>query len=102
MAILNLTPDSFSDGNIHLSKDVEALEKTVQHFIKSGAAIIDIGGQSTRPNAETVSREQELERILPAIKHIRSMPEADKIAISVDTFYARAYVILAFRPLSND
>ena len=88
MAILNLTPDSFSDGNIHLSKDVEALEKTVQHFIKSGAAIIDIGGQSTRPNAETVSREQELERILPAIKHIRSMPEADKIAISVDTFYA--------------
>jgi 2-amino-4-hydroxy-6-hydroxymethyldihydropteridine diphosphokinase/dihydropteroate synthase len=89
MAILNLTPDSFSDGNIHLSKNVEALEKTVQHFIKSGATIIDIGGQSTRPNAETVSHEQELERILPAIKHIRSMPQADKIAISVDTFYAR-------------
>jgi 2-amino-4-hydroxy-6-hydroxymethyldihydropteridine diphosphokinase / dihydropteroate synthase len=89
MAILNLTPDSFSDGNIHSSKNVEALEKTVQHFIKSGATIIDIGGQSTRPNAENVSREQELERILPAIKHIRSMPEAEKVAISVDTFYAR-------------
>lgn len=89
MAVLNLTPDSFSDGNIHSSKNAEALEKTVQHFIQSGATIIDIGGQSTRPNAENVSSEEELERILPAIKHIRSMPEAEKVAISVDTFYAR-------------
>ena len=88
MAILNLTPDSFSDGSIHSSTDIEALEKTVQGFLKSGATIIDIGGQSTRPNAERVTPMQELERILPVIRHIRSMPEAKNIAISVDTFYA--------------
>jgi 2-amino-4-hydroxy-6-hydroxymethyldihydropteridine diphosphokinase/dihydropteroate synthase len=88
MAILNLTPDSFSDGNIHSSTNIQALEKTVQDFIKSGATVIDIGGQSTRPNAEKVSPAKELERILPAIKHVRSMPEAKNIAVSVDTFYA--------------
>ena len=88
MAILNLTPDSFSDGNIHSITNMEALEKTIQDFAKSGAEIIDIGGQSTRPNAEHVSPTQELERILPAIRHIRSIPEAENIAISVDTFYA--------------
>jgi len=88
MAILNLTPDSFSDGNLHSSTDMEALGKTVQKFINAGATIIDIGGQSTRPNAEKLPPTQELERILPAIQHIRSMPEARNIAISVDTFYA--------------
>ena len=88
MAILNLTPDSFSDGNIHSSTNMDKLEKTVQHFIKSGATIIDIGGQSTRPHAEKVSPAHELERILPAIRKIRSMPEANNTAISVDTFYA--------------
>jgi 2-amino-4-hydroxy-6-hydroxymethyldihydropteridine diphosphokinase / dihydropteroate synthase len=89
MAILNLTPDSFSDGNIHSSTNMETREETIRDFIKSGATIIDIGGQSTRPNAEEVSPEEELERILPAINHIRSMPEAENVAISVDTFYAR-------------
>ena len=88
MAILNLTPDSFSDGNLHSSTDMEALGKTVQKFVNAGATIIDIGGQSTRPNAEKLPPTQELERILPAIQHIRSMPEARNIAISVDTFYA--------------
>lgn len=89
MAILNLTPDSFSDGNIHSSTNAEALEKTIQLFINAGATVIDIGGQSTRPDAEKVSPEEELERILPAVKYIRSMPEAKNVAISVDTFYAR-------------
>lgn len=88
MAILNLTPDSFSDGNVHLSTNIEALEKTIKSFINAGATIIDIGGQSTRPNAEMVSPTIELERILPAIRHIRCMPEAKNVAISVDTFYA--------------
>jgi 2-amino-4-hydroxy-6-hydroxymethyldihydropteridine diphosphokinase/dihydropteroate synthase len=88
MAILNLTPDSFSDGNLHSSTDMEALGKTVRQFVNAGATIVDIGGQSTRPNAERLPPSQELERILPAIQHIRSMPEARNIAISVDTFYA--------------
>ena len=88
MAILNLTPDSFSGGTLHSSSDLPALEQTVRTYIASGATMIDVGGQSTRPNAETVSAAEELSRILPAIKHIRSLPEADNVALSVDTFYS--------------
>ena len=88
MAILNLTPDSFSDGNVHSVTDFQTLEHTVLSFIESGATIIDIGGQSTRPHATLVSSEEEARRILPAIQCIRAMPEARKVAISVDTFYA--------------
>jgi 2-amino-4-hydroxy-6-hydroxymethyldihydropteridine diphosphokinase/dihydropteroate synthase len=89
MAILNMTPDSFSDGSVHTVADPEGLKRTLREFIDSGASIIDIGGQSTRPNATLLGANEELDRILPAIKLIRSMPEADRVAISVDTFYAR-------------
>ena len=89
MAVLNLTPDSFSDGGVHSGVDVPALDSTVRGFIEAGATIIDVGGQSTRPNATTIAVQEELDRIIPAIKHIRSMPEVDNVAISVDTFYAQ-------------
>lgn len=88
MAILNVTPDSFSDGGTHTPGDVSALESSIREFITSGASIIDVGGQSTRPNAARVSPDEELSRILPAIRLIRSMSESSKVAISVDTFYA--------------
>jgi 2-amino-4-hydroxy-6-hydroxymethyldihydropteridine diphosphokinase / dihydropteroate synthase len=89
MAILNVTPDSFSDGGIHNPTDTAALESTIRKFVLSGASIIDTGGQSTRPNANRLSPTEELERILPAIQLIRSMAEGAKVAISVDTFYAK-------------
>ncbi|KAI9728066.1 MAG: trifunctional dihydropteroate synthetase [Cirrosporium novae-zelandiae] len=88
MAVLNLTPDSFSDGGLRSPSDMSALDQTVRSFIESGTTIIDIGGQSTRPGAPVVGEQEELRRILPAIKHVRSMPEANNIAISVDTYYA--------------
>jgi 2-amino-4-hydroxy-6-hydroxymethyldihydropteridine diphosphokinase/dihydropteroate synthase len=88
MAILNVTPDSFSDGGKYYGRDTDALEAEVRRLIAEGASIIDVGGQSTRPNASMIPWQEELERILPVIESIRAMPEAQNIAISVDTFYA--------------
>lgn len=90
MAILNLTPDSFSDGGKHSPTDLPDITATVRGFISSGATIIDVGGESTRPNATPVTEEEELSRVIPAIRHIRaSVPEAAKVAISIDTSRAR-------------
>ncbi|THC97235.1 hypothetical protein EYZ11_003288 [Aspergillus tanneri] len=90
MAILNLTPDSFSDGGKHSSTDFSALTNTVRNFIASGATIIDIGGESTRPGSTPVDEAEELARVIPAIRHIRtSIPEAANVAISIDTYRAR-------------
>lgn len=90
MAILNLTPDSFSDGGLHPPTDLTALSNTVRAFIAAGATIIDIGGESTRPGSVPVSEKEELARVIPAIKHIRSaIPEAANIALSIDTYRAR-------------
>ncbi|KAI9375327.1 Dihydropteroate synthase-like protein [Aspergillus egyptiacus] len=90
MAILNLTPDSFSDGGKHPPTDLSTLTETVRNFIRAGATIIDIGGESTRPGSVPVGEEEELRRVIPAIRHIRtSIPEASNIAISIDTYRAR-------------
>ncbi|KAE8353656.1 Dihydropteroate synthase-like protein [Aspergillus coremiiformis] len=89
MAILNLTPDSFSDGGKHSPTDLTTLTNTVRNFIASGATIIDIGGESTRPGSNPISEAEELARVIPAIRHIRtSIPEAANIAISIDTYRA--------------
>ncbi|KAG6038879.1 hypothetical protein E4U19_007925 [Claviceps sp. Clav32 group G5] len=83
MAILNLTPDSFSDGGKH---NLHNLRRTVLNHIRGGATILDIGGQSTAPGRPEVSAEEEVSRVLPAVELIRSLPEARGIAISVDTY----------------
>ena len=85
MAILNLTPDSFSDGGKH-SLDPTQIVQTVREMVKHGADIIDIGGQSTRPDAEEVSAQEEMERVTPAIEAIRKAGLT--IPISVDTYRA--------------
>lgn len=82
MAILNLTPDSFYDGG-RLNNQDQIIAK-VQQFIDEGAAIIDIGGYSTRPGAQDISIEEELGRVLPAIALIRS--HFKNIPLSIDTF----------------
>ncbi|KAJ5787100.1 hypothetical protein N7457_002090, partial [Penicillium paradoxum] len=88
MAILNLTPDSFSDGGKHSPTDLTYITETVRNFIASGATIIDIGGESTRPGSTPVGATEEIARVVPAIRHIRAMPEAANIAISIDTYRA--------------
>ncbi|KAJ3326466.1 trifunctional dihydropteroate synthetase [Blyttiomyces sp. JEL0837] len=82
MGILNVTPDSFSDGGDHLNL-ADALSKTEQ-MIANGVDIIDIGGQSTRPNAAEVSVTEELNRVIPVIESIRK--RGIQIPISVDTY----------------
>lgn len=87
MSILNTTPDSFSDGESN-TLDPQSLRKTAAAHIAAGANIIDVGGQSSRPNAPDVTAEEEINRVLPAIAAIKSLPEAEGIAISVDTYRA--------------
>jgi len=65
MGILNCTPDSFSDGGAFV--DVRSAMEHIQKMVREGARIIDIGGESTRPGAETISEEQELKRVIPII-----------------------------------
>lgn len=88
MAILNITPDSFSDGGQHDVGNLDTIEIKVKQVVADGATIIDVGGQSTRPGATKISWQEELERIRPVIERIRSIPQTQKVAISVDTFYA--------------
>ncbi|KAF3913444.1 hypothetical protein AA313_de0200518 [Arthrobotrys entomopaga] len=87
MAIINLTPDSFSDGGIHNANNIEA---TVARAVKAGASIVDLGGMSTRPNAVDVPEEEEIERVVPAIKAIRASSDqrVRDVTISIDTFRA--------------
>lgn len=80
MGILNVTPDSFSDGGVHST--LAATLKHVEQMLLAGAAIIDIGGESTRPDAAVVSVQQELDRVAPVVEAINK--EFDTI-ISVDT-----------------
>jgi 2-amino-4-hydroxy-6-hydroxymethyldihydropteridine diphosphokinase / dihydropteroate synthase len=88
MAVLNVTPDSFSDGGLHTTCAEPILESTIREFVQSGASIIDVGGQSTRPHANKISADEELARVLPAVKLIRKIVERSKVVISVDTFYS--------------
>lgn len=91
MGILNMTPDSFSDGGSYADAD-EGLARAVE-MMNEGAAIIDVGGLSTRPGYTEISEEEETERVVPVIKKIRELPGA---VISVDT-YRPAVALAAMR-----
>ena len=83
MGILNITPDSFSDGG-KFFRTAAAIAQAKQ-MIADGADIIDIGGESTRPGAEPVSKEDELARVIPVIDALRKDPKSSAIVISIDT-----------------
>lgn len=80
MGILNVTPDSFSDGNRYA--DVGAALERAARMVEEGAAIIDVGGESTRPGAAAVDEEVEIARVVPVIQGIAAAPN---VAISIDT-----------------
>lgn len=84
MGILNITPDSFSDGGNY--NEVDVAVKRAKEMIEEGADIIDIGGESTRPGADYVSEEEEIERVVPIIKAIKK--ELD-VLISIDTYKSK-------------
>jgi len=80
MGILNVTPDSFSDGGRYDNTNI-ALRQAMT-MVDDGAAIVDVGGESTRPGAAVVSLQQELDRVIPVIEAIRGVSD---VAVSVDT-----------------
>jgi dihydropteroate synthase len=84
MGILNLTPDSFSDGG-RWNNPAQALRQAGR-MLRQGAKVLDLGAQSTRPGAALVGPEQELERLLPTLRAIRAAHP--KALLSVDTFHA--------------
>jgi len=85
MGILNVTPDSFSDGGLHFSLD-GALRRAEQQ-IAAGAVILDVGGESTRPGAMPVDEEEELRRVVPVLREIRCRwPD---VLLSIDTYKSR-------------
>ncbi|MEZ5529795.1 MAG: dihydropteroate synthase [Porticoccaceae bacterium] len=94
MAVLNVTPDSFSDGgvlcNAKGAPDLSLVLKRVEALVAEGANIIDVGGESTRPGASPVSSEEELDRVIPVVEAIAAHFE---VPVSVDT--STAEVILA-------
>ena len=88
MGVLNVTPDSFSDGGRFLSTE-KAVERGL-NMSQEGAQIIDVGGESTRPGAESVAADEELRRVVPVIKELRAKIE---IFVSIDT--SKAHVARA-------
>jgi len=115
MGILNVTPDSFSDGGLFISatgnSSEVALNKALDHckaMVEQGAAIIDIGGESTRPGAQAVSIDEERRRVIPLVTKIReSIPDClisvdtSKPAIMKDAIEAGAHIINDVTALQN-
>lgn len=80
MGVLNVTPDSFSDGGRYA--DLDSARRQAERMALAGASIIDIGGESTRPGADPVSESEEIERVIPVIDAVRSVSD---VVISIDT-----------------
>jgi dihydropteroate synthase len=78
MGVVNVTPDSFSDGGVHLDPDAAAA--AARRMAEEGAAIVDIGGESTRPGSDGVSSEEELRRVVPVLDRL-----GGEIPVSIDT-----------------
>src|SRR5512140_539545 len=99
MGVVNVTPESFSDGGVHLDRG--AAVAAALRRVEDGAAIVDLGGESTRPGAAPVVAEEELSRVVPVIGELRARSE---VAISVDTRSAvvAAAALDAGADISND
>lgn len=88
MGVLNVTPDSFSDGGDYYT--LESALAQAENMVKSGVDIIDIGGQSTRPGAAEISLEEEIDRVIPVVQVVRQKAEIfGSVPISVDTTRAQ-------------
>src|SRR5260370_34799830 len=82
MAVLNITADSFSDGGSFLEPD-HAVDQA-RRLVDEGAAILDVGGESTRPGSDPVPLEEELRRVIPVIRRLRR--EFPEVVLSIDTY----------------
>src|SRR5918998_6606332 len=87
MGVVNVTPDSFSDGGLYL--DVDAAVDHGNELAAEGAAILDVGGESTRPGADEVPEAEELERVIPVVERLAQASGPDAPRVSIDTRKAR-------------
>src|SRR5579872_2004430 len=78
MGVVNVTPDSFSDGGVHLDPDVAAA--AARRMLAEGAAIVDVGGESTRPGSKGISVDEELRRVVPVLERL-----GGEVPLSIDT-----------------
>ena len=78
IGVVNVTPDSFSDGGVHLEPDVAAA--AARRMVEEGAAIVDVGGESTRPGSGGVSKDEELRRVVPVLERL-----GGDVPVSIDT-----------------
>jgi dihydropteroate synthase len=83
MGVVNVTPDSFSDGGLFL--DADAAVEHGRRLSGEGAAILDVGGESTRPGADPVAEDEELSRVLPVVERLAADAGAPDVRISIDT-----------------
>ncbi len=98
MGVLNVTPDSFSDGGLHAS-----VERSVEHglsMLDEGADILDLGGESTRPGATAISADEEQARILPVVDAL--LKERPETILSIDTYHAATARAAAAAEIVND
>jgi dihydropteroate synthase len=101
MGILNITPDSFSDGGLYLDVQ-QAVERAVE-MVRQGADIIDVGGESTRPGAVAVAAEEQLERVVPVLTALRQrLPAATRISIDTRSARVAAAALDAGADIIND
>jgi len=84
MGVLNVTPDSFSDGGLFLEADRAVAQ--ARRLVQEGADILDVGGESTRPGSDPVDEEEEMRRVLPVVE---TLAETVEVPISIDTRHAR-------------
>jgi len=100
MAVLNTTPDSFSDGGSFLEPD-RAVDQA-SRLVDEGAAILDVGGESTRPGSDPVPLEEELRRVIPVIRRLRR--EFPEVVLSIDTYKAETarQAVVAGADIIND
>jgi dihydropteroate synthase len=78
MGVVNVTPDSFSDGGVHLDPDVAAA--AARRMVEEGAAVVDVGGESTRPGSKGVTLDEELRRVVPVLERLEG-----GVPVSIDT-----------------
>jgi dihydropteroate synthase len=93
MGVVNVTPDSFSDGGLYL--DVDAAVAHANELHEDGAALLDIGGESTRPGADPVSVEEEIERVIPVIDRLQAPVSVDtrKVEVAEQAIQAGARIV---------
>src|SRR4051794_2744395 len=77
MGVINVTPDSFSDGGVH--RDADVAIAAARRMVADGAAIVDVGGESTRPGSDGVTLDEELRRVIPVLEQLDGVP------VSIDT-----------------